>query len=82
MSRIANTMRRRGAITTIPRKFAAVHVSGYTMGGSPLCLITTAALLLWARNGLTAHVRQWAEPMVWGYERDNTPCRRPAWRRP
>ena len=46
MSYIANTMRRQGAITTIAGKFAAVYVNGYTIGGRPLCLITTAAFLL------------------------------------
>jgi len=39
-------MRRRGAITTIPGKFAAVSVNGHTIGGRPMCLIITATFLL------------------------------------
>jgi len=45
LSNIAIAMRRRGAITTIPGKFADVFVNGYTIGGRPLCLLTTAAFL-------------------------------------
>jgi hypothetical protein len=46
LSSIANTMRRRGVITTILGKFAAVFVNGYTIGRRPVCVITTATFLL------------------------------------
>jgi len=83
-------MRRRGDTTTIAGFRAAVYVTGHTIEGQQLCLITTALFSATEPGADVMRTSRFADRphpqvrghKVSGYERGNTPRRRPAWRRP